>query len=214
MKYITIAELSETIRKNLWKIPHDIDLIIGVPRSGMIAASMIASYLNIPLIDVNSYLAGMEPWGGGRLSIFKRNHSNTGKILVVEDTVYSGNSLRETKKQIVESGKPGEYFYMCVYLEGSGEKIPDFYLEDVRQYTNSKCPIVLYEWNIFQHSEFMTSRFLFDMDGVLCVDPPDERNEEEYLEFIKNAPPLFIPLSLIGGVVTYRLIKNKDITID
>lgn len=33
MKYITIADLSDTIRKNIWKIPHDIDCVIGIPRS-------------------------------------------------------------------------------------------------------------------------------------------------------------------------------------
>jgi adenine/guanine phosphoribosyltransferase-like PRPP-binding protein len=74
MKYITIADLSETIRKNIWKIPRDIDFIIGVPRSGMIAASMIASYLNVPLIDVNSFIAGLEPYGGDRLNYFSRSH--------------------------------------------------------------------------------------------------------------------------------------------
>ena len=53
---------------------------------------------------------------------------------------------------------------------------------------------------------------LYDMDGVLCVDPPDERNEEEYQNYIRNATPLFIPTATIGGIATYRLAKNIDIT--
>ena len=56
MKYITFNNLIETIRKNLWKIPRDIDFIIGVPRSGMIVASIISDYLNVPLMDLNSFL--------------------------------------------------------------------------------------------------------------------------------------------------------------
>ena len=210
MKYITIAELSETIRKNLWKIPHDIDFIVGVPRSGMIAASMIASFLNVPLIDINSYLAGLPPYGGSRLHFFLKSHVNSNKVLVVEDTVSTGGSLARAKKRLVDSGKPYEFISLCVYLEGKSFYPPDLYLEDVRKYTNNFTDCVYYEWNLLQH--YLIPECLFDIDGVLCVDPPDERDEEKYIEYIKNATPLFIPRATIGGLITYRLIKNKEIT--
>ena len=74
MKYITLSDLSETIRKNIWKIPRDIDCIIGIPRSGMIAASIISSYLNVPLIDVCSFTEGLQPYGGNRLNYFVKKH--------------------------------------------------------------------------------------------------------------------------------------------
>ena len=101
---------------------------------------------------------------------------------------------------------------MCVYLEGIGGHTVDLYLEDVRQYTNPNSPIVLYEWNIFQHHDGHTSKCLYDIDGVFCVDPPDERNEDAYIEYIKNATPLFIPRTRLGGIISYRLSKNKAIT--
>jgi uncharacterized HAD superfamily protein len=53
---------------------------------------------------------------------------------------------------------------------------------------------------------------LYDIDGVFCIEPPDERNEEEYLKYIANATPLFIPRTKLGGIVTYRLSKNREIT--
>lgn len=213
MKYITLADLSETIRKNIWKIPRDIDFIIGVPRSGMIGASIIASYLNVPLIDVNSFLEGREPWGGLRLEYFTKTHQKTNKILVVDDTVSSGRAMNETRKKIENViGKNYECIYMCVYLEGWGKNSIDIYLNDLREYTNNFKTYVLYEWNIFQHHPIVMETFLFDIDGVFCVEPPDERNEEEYINCIKNAKPLFIPRTKIGGIITYRLIKNKEIT--
>jgi hypothetical protein len=98
---------------------------------------------------------------------------------------------------------------MCVYLEGSASQVVDFYLEDLRSYINSNCPIVLYEWNIFQHHSHFMQACLYDIDGVFCVEPPDERNEEEYLNYIANATPLFIPRTKLGGIVTYRLSKNR-----
>lgn len=211
MKYVTIKELSDTIRKELWKVPRDIDFIIAIPRSGMLAASIICGYLNVPLIDINSYMVGMDPYGGNRLKYFNQNHRKTSKALVVDDTVYNGNSMRNTKEKL-RNRKDIEYVYMCVFLEGKGADSVDIYMSDLRKYTNDKYPIVLYEWNIFQHNESHTSKFLYDMDGVLCVDPPDERNETEYIKYIKDAKPLFIPRSRIGGIVTYRLEKNREIT--
>lgn len=212
MKYITINELNETIRNNIWKIPRDIDFIIGVPRSGMIGASIIASYLNVPLIDVNSFLLGLEPWGGLRLEYFTKKHEKTNKVLVIDDTVSSGRAMNEVKNKLSKANDNLTFIYMCVYLEGWGEEAVDLYLYDIREYTNNFTEIVIYEWNIFQHNINFMNTCLYDMDGVLCVDPPDERNEKEYLKYIKNAKPLFTPRTKIGGIVTYRLIKNREVT--
>lgn len=205
-------DLSNTIRKNLWKIPRNIDFIIGVPRSGMLAASIISSFLNVPLIDPKSFLAGMQPWGGRRLLYFNQNHEKTNKVLVVDDTVYGGTSMMDVRNMLSQRDDDIEFIYMCVYLEGVGVNAVDLYLEDLRQYTTNYGEIVFYEWNILQHNEKHMEETLFDIDGVFCVDPPDERNEEEYIEYIKNAKPLFIPRTKIGGIITYRLIKNKEIT--
>lgn len=212
MKYITIADLSETIRKNIWKIPRDIDFIIGIPRSGMIGASIISSYLNVPLIDINSFLDGKEPWGGLRLEYFKRKHVKTNKVLVIDDTVSSGRAMKEAKNKIENNNKDLKFVYCCVYLEGWGKNAIDIYLEDVRKYTENFTTYVLYEWNIFQHHPNIMGKCLYDIDGVFCVDPPDERNEEKYISYIKNATPLFIPRTKIGGIITYRLNKNREIT--
>lgn len=211
MKYITIADLSETIRKNIWKIPRDIDFIVGIPRSGMIAASIICSYLNVPLIDINSFIIGMKPYGGRRLRFFTSSHKQTNKVLIVDDTVFGGGSMNKAK-DILSKINDKNLIYMCVYLEGPGQKSVDIYLEDVRMYTNENDKFVLYEWNILQHNEGQMSRCLYDIDGVFCVDPPDERNESEYLSYIRNATPLFIPRTHIGGIITFRLEKNRDIT--
>ncbi len=58
MNYRTIADLSNLIRTNLYKIPHDIDVVVGVPRSGMLPATMIALYLNKRLSDINTFFVG------------------------------------------------------------------------------------------------------------------------------------------------------------
>ena len=213
MKYITLAEMAKTIRDNIWKVPRDIDFIITIPRSGTIAGSIISEFLNVPLIDIDSFVAGIKPYGGGRLRYYNKKEHNTKRVLVVDDTVFSGMSKVKAKEKL-ERFSDYQFIFMAVYLEGPGENYIDLWLEDLREYTNGFTQIVLYEWNIFHHNEDIMERCLYDLDGVLCLDPPDERNEQEYLDYIKNAVPLFIPTTKIGGIVTYRLIKNKDITVD
>ena len=47
------SDLHSIIQQNLWKIPQDIDLVIGIPRSGLMPASHIATSLNLPLQTLN-----------------------------------------------------------------------------------------------------------------------------------------------------------------
>jgi len=210
MKYINFNDLINTIRKNLYKVPRDIDFIIGVPRSGMIVASIISEYINVPLIDINSFSHGEKPSGGNRLNLLEKKEY--GKALVVDDTCYSGASIKNAK-ELLKNFSNYNFVYMCAYLEGPGGSEVDIYLEDVRQYTvGAQIPIVLYEWNLMNHYPFISQRCIYDIDGVLCVDPPDERNTDEYEKYIQNALPLFLPKVKIGAIITYRLEKYREIT--
>lgn len=208
MKYITLHELTSTIRNNIHKIPHDIDFVIGIPRSGIIVGSIISEFLNVPLIDIDSYCNGSKPTGGNRLSIANKNKSN--KVLVVDDTTYSGNSMSQAKEKLKNDNH--EFIYGVAYLEAfDGLNTIDFYLENLIPFTK-QFPNILYEWNIFHHYPAIMLRTIYDMDGVLCLDPPDERNTEEYEKYIQNAIPLYVPSVPIGKIVTYRLIKYKEQT--
>jgi len=69
-----------------------------------------------------------------------------------------------------------------------------------------------FQWNVFNHTTL--EKACFDIDGVLCVDPTDEQNDDgpKYTDFILNAPPLFIPGAKIGTIVTSRLEKYRKET--
>ena len=210
MTYITLKDLSNNIRENLYKVPHDIDVIVGIPRSGMIVASIISEWLNVPLIDLYSFADGnVDGVGGGRCQMFKKLNKS-GKVLVVDDTVWSGGSKREAKDLLKKYKDQFEFIYLVAYLEGPSIGSINIFLEDLRSYTHGFRDYVVYEWNLFNH--YITCNYMFDMDGVLCIDPPDERNINEYEEYIKKATPLVIPTAPIGSVVTYRLNKYRDIT--
>ena len=213
MKYVTLSDLARTIRTRLHKIPHDVDFVIGVPRSGILAGSIIAEFLNVPLIDLNSFIIGAPPTGGRRLRYREDSGRPVKRVLVVDDTIYSGNANRDARKKLEPLREQYEFIYLAVFQEGRCDNV-DIALEDVRGDTNGFTQIVLYEWNILQHHEDVMGRFLLDMDGVFCVDPPDERNLEEYQGYIRNATPLFLPAAKVGEIVTFRLESNREVTAD
>ena len=44
IEYRTFEDMSICIRKNMYKLKENFDLIVGIPRSGMIPAFMIALF--------------------------------------------------------------------------------------------------------------------------------------------------------------------------
>jgi len=213
MKFVTLAELTGTIRKNIHKVPHDVDFIIGIPRSGVIAASIVSEFLNTPLIDIDSFIFGAKPTGGRRSRFHVESGSGKPRVLVIDDTIFHGRSMRSARQKLEPFSNQYEFIYMVVYLEGPCNDV-NVWLEDLRMYTESYTSFVIYEWNIFHHIPRFMEVCIYDIDGVLCVEPPDERSGTPYVEYIKNATPLFTPTVQIGEIVSYRLSKYDGITRD
>lgn len=215
MEYITYENLCRDIRRNLSKIPRDVSGVIGIPRSGMLPATIIAEHLNVGLASVTDAVAGslnlaLETHGHRELRF-----NGSRKLLVVDDTCYKGRSLASAKGKLHELEKLGyELIYLCVYLEGPADvAAPDIFLRNIRDKAQSWKPeFVLYEWNLFAHT-WLTGRTLFDLDGVLCLDPPDERDQDAYEAYIQNPVPLHIPTADRVGVCTYRLPKYANETL-
>src|SRR3546814_8724975 len=63
----TLADMARIITANLHRIDRgSYDCIVGVPRSGMIPASIIATMLQMPLADVEGYGRGIVHGRSGR----------------------------------------------------------------------------------------------------------------------------------------------------
>ena len=55
LNYKTYQNLSIDIKDNIYKLPMNIDLIVGIPRSGMIPAYMIGMILSKQVITLNEF---------------------------------------------------------------------------------------------------------------------------------------------------------------
>lgn len=203
MNYRNIADLNNIVLQRLHIIPRDFDLIVGVPRSGMLPANLLALYLNRPYTDIHSFINGHIYKAGARGQFFDVKQYK--KILVVEDSVASGSAMTEVKENLKHLESQFEIKYCAIYVVPGKEKVVDYYFENV--------PLPRYfQWNILNHTTL--EKACFDIDGVLCPDPTPEQNDdgEKYRHFLLNAPPLFIPGSKIGTIVTSRLEKYRPET--
>jgi uncharacterized HAD superfamily protein len=202
MRYVTITELSDIIRRNIWKIPHNIDLVVGVPRSGILPASMIALYLNTNLGDIESLLEDRH-FAQGRTRQYMMKHHEIKNILVVDDSVLSGGSMIEIKKKLEPISSKYDFTFLTPISSLYGTQYVDIYLEIIDESR-------IFEWNLFHHDSL--TKACFDLDGVFCCDPKVDDDGEQYIRFLETAEPLFIPTAPIGTIITCRLEKYRKQT--
>ena len=201
--YRSYSDLSTLILKKLDKF-NKYDLFVGIPRSGMIPALMIAHKLNKPVCDLYSFVRHDElaVKGGARSDGLNFNIENVNNVLIIDDTIASGASMAKAELFLQENGITN-YKTCAIYaIEQSKSKV-DLFLEILPQ------PRV-FEWNILQC--WITDYAMFDLDGVLCLDPTVDDDGEKYIEYISNAVPNIIPTTRINTIVTCRLEKYRDIT--
>lgn len=205
--YLSFADLSVVIRDNIQRIPSSVDLVVGIPRSGMIPAYMVGLYMNRHVMDLESYLAGYSLGHGRTRAVGKQLDSaaSARHILLVDDSASSGTSILRSRDRILAAGFTGKVTTCAVVVVPSAGGAVDLFFKEMPQ------PRV-FEWNAFHHPELANS--CFDIDGLLCVDPTPTQNDDgvRYQEFLRTAQPLFRPTLHIGYVVSSRLEKYRALT--
>ena len=103
MNYRSISDLSRCVRENLAQVPGDVDLVVGVPRSGSLVASMIALGLTLKVTDLDGYLGDpLLPPGNTRQARYSNivRASDARHVLIVDDSVRSGATLDRVKESV------------------------------------------------------------------------------------------------------------------
>lgn len=206
LHYKSYHDLSQDIASNIQRLPS-VDMVVGVPRSGIIPATMIASYLNTSFIDLDAFLFTYAKRSGAR-TLNSDGSSRKTRVLIVDDSINSGEQLRDVRQLLQGCDEQFEFVYCAIYgVEENYEKheLVDFVFTVLPQPR-------FFQWNYRNHP--LAGYTCFDIDGVLCVDPSKEQNDDgpKYLDFLKNATPLFIPKQKISSIVTSRLEKYRGET--
>lgn len=188
----------------LTKIPDNIDLVVGIPRSGLIVSSLIAEYIRKPSTDLFSYLNDVDNYKLNVGSLAPASDvKNANVILLVDDAMGVGITMEKAKNMIL-SKKPTAKVITCVeFVEPFSTNKVDIYFSIMKDQ--------FLPWSVLKRG---ISDACCDIDGVLTEDVPAEFDDdgEKYINFLKNQRPKFRPDRKIHTLVTGRLEKYRGIT--
>lgn len=174
---------------------RDVDAIVGVPRSGMLPATILATALHKPLAAPPTGTYDLVVAAGARV---RKVLGPVERVAVVDDSVWTGAAIERATAPVIDA-LPGsaEVLRACVYMHPDAHEHVDHWAVDV------PGPRV-FEWNLFGSE--MIRHSMIDIDGVLCPDPPmNEDDRAAYVEYILDAPLLHKPLFPVAALATNRI---------
>jgi orotate phosphoribosyltransferase len=208
MNYRSVADMNEDVRNLAESVPEDVDLVVGIPRSGLLAANIMCLHLNVPMTDVEGLCEGRTLQTGRRYDDqdpATDDFADVDTVLVLDDSVNSGTQMRETRNRLADHDFPFDLEYAAVYISPGGYEYVDYWAETVHLDR-------MFEWNLLHHPKL--GQCCVDIDGVLCRDPTPEENDDgaAYREFLRTVEPKVAPSEPIGWLVTCRLEKYREET--
>lgn len=207
MHYRSVEDLNRYIVDNLHKIPADTDLIVGVPRSGLLAANLLALQLNLPFTDVEGFINGRLIQSGVRMKAYMKPFKDYKKVVIIEDSIWSGKSINEVKVKLKGIHQEKEILYAAVFAGPDATDKVNIYFDI--------CPGPrIFEWNLMHHN--LLENCCVEMEGVICKSPTEEQMNDEpaYEQYLSTSEPLLRPTTTIGYLVTsgqerYRVLTEK-----
>ena len=188
-RFITVAQLAldaMLLARKLMGRP--IAGVIGVPRSGMIPASIIATALGSPLYTI-SKRGILTACGVGRRMRAAQRLNAPGRFVLVDDSVNSGEAMRRAVTKMSKYIAKHRLLRACVYCRPLGRDKVDVVAQ--------MLPLPHYfEWHLFGSP--LATRAGFDLDGALI-----KQGTGCELQYWPCAYPL-------GAVISGRAERDRD----
>jgi orotate phosphoribosyltransferase len=201
-RFITGCNLMRDTKVLMSKLPPNISAVVGVARSGLDVAAIIAKHLHVPLWSAAQNRSEIVSCGSGwRIQVGSKI---SGPVLLVDDTVMTGNSQKAVVPWVRR--KFPDLVTAAVYVNPNAKVKPDLWAVDL------PWPHIL-EWNVF--NSVLSPHVAVDFDGILCYDcpPGDDDDGPRYRRFLETARPLYLPRRVpIPLIVTARLEKYRQPT--
>lgn len=196
--YVKTNELVSDTLEWIKSFPQRFDMVVGIPRAGLIPASIISTQLGVPLT-----MPDLFP----RAFISNKTYDTLpNEVLVVDDASgrAEGGTMDTILKMLTTKSPKTKFWKASTYVMESCANFFDLYHRVIRDKGRFVC-----EWNL-QHDKYF-GILGADMDGVLCEDcsEEDDKDEAKYVNHLVNARPYFIPDYEIDYIVTGRLEKYR-----
>jgi orotate phosphoribosyltransferase len=205
LNFRTISDLNLAITKKLHDIRQlDIDLVVGIPRSGMLPATLIATHLQLPFTDIDSYNSGRWYVRHKKLTVPQDRPQTSARVLLVDDSINTGHAMRSAVSTLEKNNDTVIRFAVYGSIKTASTDI-DFVCES--------CALPrAFQWNIWKHQR--AQHWATDMDGVLCRDPTKKENDRgaRLEHFYHSVSAKYRFSKPIKYVITSRLDRYREIT--
>lgn len=182
MNFVSYQTLNAWTLEFTRMIPNEYDLIAGIPRGGLVLASILATKFGRPLAVPDT----PSVWAPG-----------VKRVLICDDSISSGSQMKAAVK-LMRTKYPNASIDTAAVIKHAESEVTYSY----KVTTDPK----LFEWNL---AHVKQGRLACDIDGVMCNDLPvgfeEEENPKGYEDHIKNAAPQFVPGYVVDVVVSCRV---------
>ena len=204
----SVAHLNQLVVDNLHRIRAlPFDVVVHIPRSGTIPASLIATYLCRPLASVEEYARKLV---GCRKSETKKQD----RVLLVDDSVRTGQQMVKAIDRIRAERPDTQIATLSVYLSNDLRGQRRVVTPDISLHEHGDG-FYMFPWFMWKTPRL--EHVAVDMDGVLCRDATKAEDDDgpAYAQFLRRAEPKFRPLDFkVGWIVTGRLERYRAETED
>jgi hypoxanthine phosphoribosyltransferase len=214
--WITTARLMEDTARLCSHLPGDIDLVLGIARSGLIPAVYIATMLHRPVWTVGTFAERPQeivPCGGGwrMYGLEQPEHPEPAKALIVDDTAWHGIAIQRTRELARRRWPHARIATAVVYAH------PQVPILDYVACSLSGSHLL--EWNLFNTSHadpaMPGNGCGTALDGILCRQFTAEENDDgpRYLAALRMMPVLQRPnRAALPFIATARLEQYREET--
>jgi len=186
-------------------LPADIGGIVGVPRSGLLTACIVGLHRHLPVADVETFCRTGEFYRPSQ-RLRETPPAKRPRVLLLDDSIFSGRTMGAAVAKIRASRPETPLVRAAVYAAPGSQRHIDLFHRVVAM------PRV-FAWNWLASAHL--GEFLSDIDGVLCYDPGVFDNDgPQYQDALRHARPFYLPRQPVGGLITCRLARWRNITRD
>lgn len=89
MNYKSVEDMNADTHRLAKSLPRDIDLVVGIPRSGLLAANLLCLHLDVPMTDIDGLCEGRIYDTGSRFE-HRDSLDEFESVLVIDDSVLTG----------------------------------------------------------------------------------------------------------------------------
>lgn len=203
-RFVTIQDLISDTAALAARIPlGEFAAVIGVARSGLLPATLMAAYAHVPLFSIGSYDLVLRPVGCGFRLSKTVAEPPPGPLLVVDDTAHGGASIA----RIVDTlGAYRSRLYTAA-IYATSHAIERGGLSFVAHRYDG---VHFLEW-CFANTGWAQA-LAWDIDGIMCPDPQCPDFAPAYIEHLDNAPARHIPRKWPSVIISARCEWTRNAT--